>query len=416
MSFIHRFAAGLLVAGIGAGLATPAMASPLRWTVPETLSASDVVDEVVARTELSGAAAERVLRAFGATAGALLAEQGVLYLWDTDVPAYGESDYDSDGDGFADDAAFGTLSIGGTGVDSNGCPLAPEIVFSPGRAFNNQLNPLAKESEWLSGPSLDIAFPPASLGEATLVFGFFQDGDADADGISTGDRVAVGHLHREGIVHRDIAARGTVSGVVVRDGRRGLRLADSTVGDGQPVGLVLEGPTPALVGPGMTVTLDIPPLPVRCGERTPGPGDAAMIKGIAAGARMDAQTATRAYDALLATIVEVVNAGGTADLGEVGLFAAETTITATVTNPCAGDPDNCPPPETPLLSADIWEMRVSVSGESAAEIDSISRTVKALAERAAERGPDAPARKEVKTEAKRKVKFKAGAELSGQVN
>ena len=377
---------------------------PIRWMAPESLSRAQVEDLVARGSGLSKADSKRALDGFVDTATGLLSEDGVCYLWDTGFPGA-----DLDGDGQQDEPAFGTLSVVRGAIDNHGCPADNGVDFASGSALWTEDNPLAQESGWQDVPQLEITAPPETHDEGVVVFGRLS-GD-----FTSGDEVCVYRLHSEGLVHRDIAARGAVGGVIVRQGRR-VEVVESTSDGGRPIGLLLRGVDASAIEQGMGVNACPATQPARCKEPVAGSGDEAFIKAIASALKRPEDEATIVHDAILSTIAAAVNSGGCADLGDFGRFEMQTILTASVVDPCAGIPENCPPtdPTTPALQ--IWEMSLDLSGVSRVEVAYMAQQLEMLAERAAEGYGNPQTGKEIKIAAKNVVKFKAGSELSKKVN
>jgi nucleoid DNA-binding protein len=148
--------------------------------------------------------------------------------------------------------------------------------------------------------------------------------------------------------------------------------------------------------------------------------DADILKEMQAETRLPQSSVLAAYNTLLSTIIDEVNAGEQVDIGGFGMFVEDIEISASVADdPCAGLPENCPP--TGTASATVYPyIDVNVSLESGAatqaEIRNLEAAVESIAKRAARTGRNPQTGKEIKIAAKKVAKFKAGADLAKTVN
>lgn len=447
MSIEMRRVCGVLaVAAMAmAGAANADRVGPIRWMAPESMAKAELVDAIAKGAKVAEADALGVVDGFTTAVASSLAKGWTLEVrinrWEVAV-----TDPDSDDDGIPTSTLFGVFSLGDGGVASNGCPVGGEVNFARGAALqtnpyfmsnemsgemvdgvfssgggnphyeerpgggesplyggraNGNENPLAKEGGWIESV-LEVRPHNGGVAVFGAVEGYFVEGDR-----------VVAHRRGGGVVHRDVAAR--VVAVVVRGGR-GYELAASTVEAVDPVGLLLTGIEKSDIRRGMRIDRVLPDAPDRCERPEEMIDNETLIKMIAGETRLPEGTVRAAYHTMLNLIADIVVNGGFVDIGDFGRFEAETTLTASVVDPCAGIPENCPPADGSVLSPVVdWETRVTMVGASFAEISQIGEELAKLAKRAARTGRNPQTGKEIKIAAKTTAKFKAGKALAETV-
>jgi nucleoid DNA-binding protein len=382
-----------------------AQVGPRPWMAPETMNKAELIDAIASKSGLSKADAKRALDGFADTTASVLREGRRIAL-----------------------EGFGSFSVSARPASSDGCDTGVDVDFTGGPGFRSGNNPLYEDLTPMQDNPLFVESISGPGGNRPLAVYGKSAGD-----FARGEEVFyLKELPADGIIHRDVATRLRVLGVIVdgdtSEGGRPLpdRYASSAVQnpyfkenslDGEMAGIMVSGgPSNPQIHPDGVVVKAGEVIPGEsCGEADGVVTDDQFVKLLSSNSKLTGRAAADALDSLVETVVEVVDAGGIVDLEGFGQFAAETTITATINDPCAGTPENCPP-EVPILAVDIWELSVSLTGASQGEIDRVAKQVESISKRAARTGRNPQTGKEIKIAAKNKVKFKAGAELSKKVN
>lgn len=425
----RNWGAIVLTLCLTAGAASAQNVRPIKWMTPVSMAKGELIEAMATSAGLSKADAGKALNAFtNSVAGALRNHLNVevrVNRWEVSA-----IDDDSDGDGIPIDEVFGVFSVGNGGVTAGGCPVGGEVRFAPGnplhtassKADNNPLyeelspmqenplhgrsalreeNPLSKEIGWAESSAAQ-ARDDGSVAVLGAVKGYF----------ATGDEV-VAHRPAEGVIHRDIAAR--VAAVIVREGKR-YALAESTEDKREVAGLLLAGIKRFDVRPGTEILRVIPFEPERCDDAEPMLGNDALIKMMVEETRLPAKIVDVALHTLLNLIADTVSNGGFVSLEGFGRFETETTITASVVDPCAGIPENCPPTDGTVVSpVTDWETSLTAVGASQGELEQMADQLSKAAKRAARTGRNPQTGKEIKIAAKKVAKFKAGKALADTV-
>jgi len=235
--------------------------------------------------------------------------------------------------------------------------------------------------------------------------------DFDGDGLPdlVVSTLATADLDGDGLL--DVVSPGRIEQVVIRDDSGRIRWTDRGAGE-KVLALVFSGIDRDLIQRGDLLSAVSPKEDTQCPE---GITDEQLIEQIARQAKLPVELANVAYVALLNNIIRATQVGEVVDLGGFGTFAVETTVTVSIEDPCAGTPENCPPADPDTAEPAVeWESSVLLSGADGQEVTDVAGALLATAE--ARRGRNPQTGKEIKIAAKNKVKFKAGAELSGQVN
>lgn len=306
---------------------------------------------------------------------------------------------------------FGTFSVTKRAASANGCASDVEISFSPSASFAAKKEEGGRHTPFHNKIARII---PQSNGTIQVL------GPNDGVLVQKGDPVEI--LRRDGTPVGGITG-GVIAGIVVGRNASSTEVVGSGSGD-TVRGVVLAGvPRTALEIGGSIVTLPQPVFDDPIGKCDEGGYDGTIatdedVLKLLGGALPGGQVLS-AYNALLDTIVDTVNAGDFVDAGGLGLFVEEELISATVADdPCAGLPENCPPTGSESTSAAYFEIGVSVQSGAVTEAErrGLEATLESIAQRAARTGRNPQTGKEIEVKAAKKVKFKAGAELSGKVN
>lgn len=142
----------------------------------------------------------------------------------------------------------------------------------------------------------------------------------------------------------------------------------------------------------------------------------AMIKMMIDACRLPYDVMAKAYPVMLIILAEEVGGGGYVDLGDFGRFQAETTVTLSVVEPCAGTPEECLNADGTLAESEVvWQMSTIAIGAREAQIRDVARELVKQAKRAARTGRNPQTGKEIKIAAKKVAKFKAGKALADTV-
>jgi nucleoid DNA-binding protein len=312
---------------------------------------------------------------------------------------------------------FGSFSVSKRVASPNGCASGIEVDFSPASTFlatreeggrhtpfHNKLTHIRPQPDGTTvvlGPNNGA---PVARGEDIIL--------RKAPGARGSDDGVVGVVL--GVVVASSRGGGESSYEILENGA-GKLVAGLHVG-GFPPGSLERGDSLETLPP----SVEDDPIGA-CPEGGYGGiivSDAELLKEMTSETRLPAEQLTAAYNALLDTIIEVVNAGDVIDLGEsFGGFVEETLLSVSVSDdPCAGVPENCPPTGTadtvyPFIDFDVSVQSGLVDDK---ELRQLEAAVDRLAQRAAsKKGYDYY---QAKSSTKKVVRFKAGAELSKKVN
>lgn len=352
------------------------------------LDKAQLIDAVASGAKLTKADAGRFLDAFTGALGARLKKGDRISL-----------------------VGFGSFSVSKRVASANGCASDVEIDFSPSASFAAKKEEGGRHTPFHNKIARIL---PQSDGTIQVL------GPNDGVLVQKGDPVAINKRNAGSVAG---ITGGVIAGIVVA-GRAGTNeIVD--VGSGDAVrGVVLAGvPRTALEIGGSIITLPQPVFDDPIGKCDEGGYDGTiatdedMLKLL--GGALPGGSVISAYNALLDTIVDAVNAGDYVDAGGLGLFVEEELISATVADdPCAGLPENCPPTGSESTSAAYFEIGVSVQSGAVTETErkGLEATLEGIAQRAARTGRNPQTGKEIQVSAAKKVKFKAGAELAGTVN
>lgn len=309
---------------------------------------------------------------------------------------------------------FGSFSVSKRAASGERCETEIEVDFEPDASLKKGENPLYEEGN--------------QPGENPLYVGSIVGGGGNGGGGTTvlggtegrftvGDEVVI-LAAKEGVIHRDIAARGVVSGVIGGDldGDGWPDLLRTGEGD-EIQGLQLRGIEKSDIRRGMVIARVVP---IKGGgdcdddDRDIRP-DAALIDYIGKATRLPARIVERGYFTMLDVIRETIVADEAVTLGGFGSFAKETSV---VLSSGFDTIDNAPEEKergrsnkkrTGRNPQTGKEIKIAATGLSDQEERRLAVVAGAMLR---EPGPDGLP--QVRTE--RKVKFKAGAELSGKVN
>lgn len=315
---------------------------------------------------------------------------------------------------------FGSFTVTNRTNRANACGSAPDVDFHPAAAFNARKEEGGRHTPFQN--RISAVLPQA-------------DGTVIVLGRNNGALVESGNdcivRKRPGRAAQPDLQATIVSVLVTNRGGgapgRWVEFVASASGDGI-LGVVLSGVGARDLGAGDV--LETLPPPVTDDPIGPCPdgdyqgsivSDGEIFKEMIAETRIPEERLAAAYNALLDTIIDVVNARDLVDLGpEFGAFVEETFITASVADdPCAGIPENCPPTGVPADTAYpyiAFDVSAQTGAFTAEQIAGLKDTIEGIANAAARTGRNPQTGKEIKISAKNVVRFKAGADLASKVN
>lgn len=355
------------------------------------MNKAELIDAIASKSGLSKADSKRALDGFINATTKALASGGRVALTD-----------------------FGVLSVSTTAANTDGCSSESTVEFYASSLFDAsekaQETPFAMRvgevveqadgTLWVFGPSTDAAL---AYGDDLVLRkrpGRKAAGDPDDDDDGLGDGVEVDfagvlYLADDGTVTLAPAkASDDVTGeIILEEGREMLGVAIAGIEKTDiRRGMVIA--KPGIADPNPTG---------RCGDgEFDGPifVDADIVEGMANEARLTKEAVDLAYNALLDTVIEVVNSGEEVDLEGFGAFYEEGELTVTAA------PRKGRNPQTGK------EIQIAAKNVSQGEQQQIIAKAEQLARKWEREGGGT----EVTTTKKKVVKFKAGADLSGSVN
>lgn len=343
----------------------------LFWTgTAEAMNKAELIDAIAKDAKLTKVDAGNALNAFMSVVSGVLKKGDRISL-----------------------VGFGSFSVSERAAGADGCGTGVEIEFVAGPSFRHGENPLHEEGGGYGENPLYVESSRSQDDGTIAVFGWTRGAFRKGDEIVLLDEVL-----RDGIIHRDIAARGFVDGVIVltADGREVI--VEQGEGD-QVAGLLLRGIEKSDIRRGMVIAK--PGAAADCPEDGSIVRDEEFVARMAKEARLTEHVVVAAYNAILDIIPAVVNAGEEVDIEDFGVFHEEDELTLS-----AHEAAHVVQQRTGRNPQTGKEIKIAARGLSGGEIDRLTATVTALLRQGG---------KEIKIAAKKVAKFKAGKALADTV-
>jgi nucleoid DNA-binding protein len=343
----------------------------LLWTgAAEAMNKAELIDAIAKEAKISWADAGRALDGFiQATARALKKGDRISLV------------------------GFGSFSVSKRAAGADGCGTEAEIEFVAGASFRHGENPLYEEGGGYGENPLYVESSSSQDDGTIAVFGWTQGAFQAGDEI-----VVLEEVLRDGIIHRDIAARGIVGGVIVltADGREAV--VDFGEGD-EVAGLLLRGIEKSDIRRGMVIAK--PGAVGDCPEDGAIVRDEEFVARMVKEAQLTAHVVVAAYNAILDIIPAVVNSGEEVDIEGFGTFHEEEELHVS-----AHEAAHVVQQRTGRNPQTGKEIKIAARGLSDSEMDRLTAMVTAALRQGG---------KEIKIAAKKVAKFKAGKALAETV-